>query len=66
MLPNDRSAIDPTGAFLYAANQNPGTVVPFAIDSATGQLTPTVAPITADRPQFVGVFGFQLAQGVVR
>jgi 6-phosphogluconolactonase len=34
-------AIDPTGSFLLAANQESGNVVVFRIDTATGQLTPT-------------------------
>jgi 6-phosphogluconolactonase len=34
-------AIDPSGAFLFAANQDSGTVVEFKIDPATGRLTPT-------------------------
>jgi 6-phosphogluconolactonase len=34
-------AIDPTGAYLLAANQESGTVVVFKIDAATGALTPT-------------------------
>jgi 6-phosphogluconolactonase len=50
--------LDPTGAFLYAANQASNTVVPFAIDQATGRLTPTAVPITAQTPQFVGIAAF--------
>jgi 6-phosphogluconolactonase len=34
-------AIDPTGAFLLAANQDSGNVVVFRIDTANGALTPT-------------------------
>ena len=34
-------AIDPSGRFLFAANQNSDTVVTFRLDEATGQLTPT-------------------------
>jgi 6-phosphogluconolactonase len=34
-------AIDPTGSFLLAANQESGNVVVFRIAPATGQLTPT-------------------------
>ena len=33
--------IDPTGAFLLAANEDSGNVVVFRIDAATGGLTPT-------------------------
>jgi 6-phosphogluconolactonase len=34
-------AIDPTGRFLLAANQESGNIVVFRIDAATGRLTPT-------------------------
>ena len=34
-------AIDPTGAFLLAANEDSGNIVVFRIDAATGGLTPT-------------------------
>jgi 6-phosphogluconolactonase len=34
-------AIDPSGTFLYAANQNSDTIVQFRIDHQTGQLAPT-------------------------
>jgi len=34
-------AIDPSGAFLFAANQDSGNVVVFRVDPATGRLTPT-------------------------
>jgi 6-phosphogluconolactonase len=34
-------AIDPTGAFLLAANEDSGNIVVFRIDAATGALTPT-------------------------
>jgi 6-phosphogluconolactonase len=34
-------AIDPTGKYLLAANEDSGNIVVFQIDSATGQLTPT-------------------------
>jgi 6-phosphogluconolactonase len=34
-------AIDPTGTWLYACNQQGDSIVQFAIDSATGQLSPT-------------------------
>jgi 6-phosphogluconolactonase len=33
--------LDPTGAFLYAANENGDTVVTFRVDAASGSLTPT-------------------------
>ncbi len=34
-------SIDPTGTFLYAANQNSDTIVHFRIDHQSGQLIPT-------------------------
>jgi 6-phosphogluconolactonase len=34
-------AIDPTGAFLLAANEDSGNIVVFRIDATTGALTPT-------------------------
>ncbi len=34
-------AIDPTGTWLYACNQQADTIVPFRIDATTGKLTPT-------------------------
>ncbi|MBZ0291626.1 MAG: lactonase family protein [Anaerolineae bacterium] len=42
-------AIDPTGSFLLAANQDTNTVVTFRIDSLTGQLRPNgqIASISA-------------------
>ena len=33
-------AIDPTGAYLLAANQNTNNIVVFRIDQKTGRLTP--------------------------
>ena len=33
--------IDPSGTFLYAANQNSDTIVIFRIDSSSGKLTAT-------------------------
>ena len=42
-------AIDPSGTFLYAANQDSDTIVCFRIDPATGQLEATgqVTPVGA-------------------
>ena len=34
-------AIDPTGTFLLAANQDSDTIVTFRLDQATGRLNPT-------------------------
>jgi 6-phosphogluconolactonase len=33
--------IDPTGGYLFAANQNTDNIVVFRIDQKTGRLTPT-------------------------
>jgi 6-phosphogluconolactonase len=43
-------AIDPTGAFLLAANQNTNNIVVFRIDQSTGRLTPTGDNITTPLP----------------
>ena len=43
-------AIDPTGAFLLAANQDSGSIVVFRIDQATGALTPTGDTLNAASP----------------
>ncbi len=43
-------AIDPTGAWLLAANQNTGNVVVFRIDPSTGRLTPAGQSIQLDWP----------------
>jgi 6-phosphogluconolactonase len=37
----DHFGIDPTGAYLLAANQDSDNVVVFRIDPKTGQLSPT-------------------------
>ncbi|MGA8154555.1 MAG: lactonase family protein [Terriglobales bacterium] len=42
--------IDPTGAYLLAANQLSNNVVVFKIDSATGRLSKTGTEITVDTP----------------
>jgi 6-phosphogluconolactonase len=34
-------ALDPTGAYLFAANQNSNTVVVFRVNPSNGRLTPT-------------------------
>ena len=50
--------IDPTGAYLLAANQLTNNIVPFKLDSATGKLTKAGAEIHVDTPvclQFVPV-----------
>jgi len=42
--------IDPTGQFLFAANQGSDSVVGFRIDAKTGQLTPTGQAIEVGAP----------------
>jgi 6-phosphogluconolactonase len=34
-------AVDPTGSYLFAANQDSDSIVQFRIDPNTGRLTPT-------------------------
>jgi 6-phosphogluconolactonase len=43
-------AIDPTGAYLFSANQTSGNVRVFRIDSNTGRLTPTSTDLKLDVP----------------
>ena len=43
-------AIDPTGAFLLAANQNSDSIVSFHIDQETGALDPTGHVIEVSMP----------------
>ena len=43
-------AIDPTGSYLFSANEVSGTVTVFRIDQATGRLTPTNASLKVDVP----------------
>jgi len=43
-------AIDPTGAYLLAANQESGNVVVFKIDAFTGALTPTGEEVKVPAP----------------
>src|ERR1017187_2407268 len=43
-------AIDPTGAYLFTANQNSDNVVVFRIDAATGKLTPSGDILEASAP----------------
>jgi 6-phosphogluconolactonase len=47
--------LDPAGRWLYVANQDSGSVVPFAIDPQFGMLSPIAAPVTATSPSFVGI-----------
>ncbi|MBL8178890.1 MAG: beta-propeller fold lactonase family protein, partial [Bryobacterales bacterium] len=46
-------AIDPSGSYLFAANQDSGNVVQFAMNRRTGRLTPTGA--TVDIPAPAGI-----------
>jgi len=43
-------AIDPTGNFLLAENQNSNTIVEFRIDQASGRLTATGEVLTVPSP----------------
>jgi 6-phosphogluconolactonase len=43
-------AIDPTGAYLFSANQVSGNVLVFRVDSSTGRLTPTSTDLKLDVP----------------
>jgi 6-phosphogluconolactonase len=43
-------AIDPTGAFLLAANEDSGNIVVFKIDPATGGLTDTGQNVEVSSP----------------
>jgi 6-phosphogluconolactonase len=43
-------SLDPTGEYLFAANQGSDTVVPFKVDQETGRLTPTGEPISVPKP----------------
>jgi 6-phosphogluconolactonase len=43
-------AIDPTGAYLFAANELTGNVVLFRVDSSTGRLSPTKTELNVDVP----------------
>jgi 6-phosphogluconolactonase (cycloisomerase 2 family) len=43
-------AIEPSGTFLYAANQNSDTIVTFRLDQSTGKLTPTGQVVKTGSP----------------
>jgi len=43
-------AIDPTGAYLFSANQVSGNVLVFRLDGNTGRLTPTTSDLRLDVP----------------
>ena len=42
--------LDPTGAYLFAANQDSGNIVLFRVDRKSGRLTPTGKQLKVDRP----------------
>ena len=48
-------ALDPTGAFVYAANQGSSNVVPFAFDVTQGTLTPVGTPVSVTSASFIGL-----------
>jgi 6-phosphogluconolactonase (cycloisomerase 2 family) len=48
--------LDPSNRFLYAANANADTIVTFAVEKATGRLTPTGQVIKNGSPVTI-VFG---------
>ncbi len=50
-------AIDPSGNWLLAANQNTANVVIFRIDASTGRLTPTGQSVKVDWPVCVKFLG---------
>jgi 6-phosphogluconolactonase len=52
-------AIDPTGAFLLAANQDSGNIVVFRIDPSTGALTPTGGEEKVAAPVSIAFVGAQ-------
>lgn len=53
-MPRD-FALDATGTFLYAANQNSGNLVTFHFEASTGTLTPTGGVVAAPSVSFVGL-----------
>jgi 6-phosphogluconolactonase len=48
-------SLSPDGRFLFVANQGSNTVVPFAIDPATGIPAAVATPVTVQAPTFVGI-----------
>jgi 6-phosphogluconolactonase len=54
MTPRD-FAFDPTGTWLYAADQDSGLVVPFRFDAASGSLAPLGGAVTVSMATFIGV-----------
>ena len=43
-------AIDPTGSYLFSANELTGNVLLFRIDAKTGRLAPTTTNLKIDVP----------------
>src|SRR4029077_10881632 len=56
--------IDPTGRYLFVSNQGSNNVVVFAIDAATGRLTPTGTELKIDQP--ASVFFVKAATAALR
>ena len=48
-------SLSPDGRLLFVANQGSNTVVPFAIDAATGIPAAVATPVTVQAPTFVGI-----------
>jgi 6-phosphogluconolactonase len=46
-------SLDPTGSYLFAANQNSDTIVLFRVDKTTGRLTPTEQVLQIPTPTCV-------------
>ena len=46
-------ALDPSGTFLYAANQDSDTIVTFRVDQVTGKLTPAGQVVKAGSPSAI-------------
>jgi 6-phosphogluconolactonase len=46
-------ALDPTGALLYAANQDSDTIVAFRVDRRTGRLAPTGQVVEVGSPSTI-------------
>jgi 6-phosphogluconolactonase len=49
-------AIDPTGTYLLAENQDSNNIVVFHIDAATGNLTPTGQTVEVPSPVCITFF----------
>jgi 6-phosphogluconolactonase (cycloisomerase 2 family) len=51
--------LDPTGRFLYAANEQSDTIVPFRVDAAKGTLTAAGPAISVDSPVTIAFATFE-------